>query len=65
MRRQKRSAPLLLATVVGSGVMAQRMCGGNDGLALLANAIATGATLYVLILGLGRFRESFSIRSSR
>ncbi len=44
---------LLLAAVVGSGVMAQRMCGGNDGLALLANAIATGAALYVLILGLG------------
>jgi glycerol uptake facilitator-like aquaporin len=44
---------LLLATVVGSGVMAERTCGGNAGLALLANAIATGGALYVLILGLG------------
>jgi glycerol uptake facilitator-like aquaporin len=44
---------LLLATVVGSGVMAQRTCGENVGLALLANAVATGGALYVLILGLG------------
>jgi glycerol uptake facilitator-like aquaporin len=44
---------LLLATVVGSGIMAQRLSGGNDGVELLANAIATGAALYVLILGLG------------
>lgn len=43
---------LLLAAVVGSGVMAQRLSGGNDGVALLANAIATGGALYVLILGL-------------
>src|SRR5438067_3707341 len=33
--------------------MAQRTCGDNVGLALLANAIATGGALYVLILGLG------------
>jgi glycerol uptake facilitator-like aquaporin len=41
---------LLLATVVGSGIMAERLSGGNAGLALLANAIATGAMLPVLIL---------------
>lgn len=32
----------LLATVVGSGIMAERLCGGNVGLALLCNALATG-----------------------
>jgi glycerol uptake facilitator-like aquaporin len=40
---------LLLAVVIGSGIMAQRLCGGNDGLALLANALATVGGLYVLI----------------
>lgn len=40
---------LLLAAVVGSGIMAERLAGGNDAVALLANAIATGAILYVLI----------------
>jgi len=40
---------LLLVAVVGSGIMAQRLSGGNDGLALLANAVATGAALVVLI----------------
>ena len=44
---------LLLAAVVGSGVMAQTLSPGNSGVALLANAIATGGVLYVLILGLG------------
>lgn len=44
---------LLLATVVGSGVMAQRLSPDNVGVALLANAVATGGILYVLILGLG------------
>ncbi|MEQ8736910.1 MAG: MIP/aquaporin family protein [Rhodospirillaceae bacterium] len=44
---------LLLATVVGSGIMADSLSGGNDGLALLANAIATGAILVVLILIFG------------
>ena len=44
---------LLVATVVGSGVMAQKLSGGNTGLALLCNAIATGAILYVLIELLG------------
>lgn len=44
---------LLVATVVGSGIMAARLSPSNTGVALLANAIATGAVLYVLILGLG------------
>ncbi len=43
----------LLAAVVGSGIMAQRLCGGNTGLALLANAIATGGALVALILAFG------------
>jgi glycerol uptake facilitator-like aquaporin len=44
---------LLVATVVGSGIMAERLSGGNIGLALLGNTIATGAVLYVLITLLG------------
>ncbi|MEW5688370.1 MAG: aquaporin [Pseudomonadota bacterium] len=40
---------LLLAIVVGSGIMGQRLSGGDDAIALLANAIATGAGLVVLI----------------
>jgi glycerol uptake facilitator-like aquaporin len=43
----------LLIAVVGSGIMAERLCGGNTGLALLANAIATGAALLALILAFG------------
>lgn len=39
----------LFAAVVGSGVMAERLAGGNDGVALLANTLATGAILFVLI----------------
>src|ERR1700752_4772766 len=44
---------ILLAAVVGSGIMAERLCGGNVGLALLANAIATGGALVALILAFG------------
>ena len=44
---------LLVATVVGSGIMAESLAGGNVALALLANTIATGAILYVLITALG------------
>jgi len=40
---------LLLAVVIGSGIMAQRLFGGDGGLALLANALATVGGLYVLI----------------
>jgi glycerol uptake facilitator-like aquaporin len=43
----------LLAAVVGSGIMAARLAGGNNALALLCNTIATGAILTVLILTLG------------
>jgi glycerol uptake facilitator-like aquaporin len=44
---------LLLATVVGSGIMGENLSQGNDGIALLANTIATGAILYVLITMFG------------
>jgi glycerol uptake facilitator-like aquaporin len=43
----------LLAAVVGSGIMAQRLAGGNVALALLCNTIPTGAILAVLILIFG------------
>lgn len=43
----------LLIAIVGSGIMAERLCGGNVGLALLANAIATGGALVALILAFG------------
>ena len=41
---------MLLATVVGSGIMAERLAGGNVAVALLANTFATGAALFALIL---------------
>lgn len=44
---------LLLAAVVGSGIMGERLAGGNVGIALLANTIATGAALIALILTFG------------
>jgi glycerol uptake facilitator-like aquaporin len=44
---------LLLATVVGSGIMAETLSGGNVALALLCNALATGAALVALILTFG------------
>ena len=43
----------LLATVVGSGIMAERLAGGNVAIALLGNTIPTGAILIVLILVFG------------
>lgn len=43
----------LFATVVGSGIMAEALSAGNMGIALLANALATGAILFVLIAMLG------------
>ncbi|MDP4594731.1 MAG: aquaporin, partial [Beijerinckiaceae bacterium] len=43
----------LLATVVGSGIMAERLAGGNIAIALLGNTIPTGAILVVLITMLG------------
>jgi glycerol uptake facilitator-like aquaporin len=44
---------LLVATVVGSGIMGERLAGGNLALALLGNTLPTGAILVVLILALG------------
>lgn len=44
---------LLLATVVGSGIMAERLSAGSAAIALLANALATGAGLVALILTFG------------
>ena len=44
---------LLLASVVGSGIMGERLAGGSVGLALLANSTATGAALVALILAFG------------
>ncbi len=44
---------LLLATVVGSGIMGEKLAGGNVAIALLANALATGAGLVALILTFG------------
>ena len=43
----------LVATVVGSGIMGERLAGGNVAIALLANTIATGAALVALILAFG------------
>ena len=40
---------ILVATVVGSGIMAERLAGGNDAVALLGNTAATAGVLYVLI----------------
>lgn len=44
---------LLLATVIGSGIMGERLAGGNQALALLGNTLPTGAILVVLITMLG------------
>lgn len=58
MTRRQAAAELLgtaalLAVVVGSGIMGERLAGGNAAIALLANALATGCGLYVLITILG------------
>ncbi len=44
---------LLFATVIGSGIMAERLAGGNVAIALLGNTLATGAILFVLITMFG------------
>jgi glycerol uptake facilitator-like aquaporin len=51
---------LLLAIVVGSGIMGERLSGGNIAVALLANALATGAGLIALILALGNISSHFN-----
>ena len=45
----------LLAVVVGSGIMGERLSGGNEALALLTNSLATGAGLVAIILGFSPF----------
>lgn len=44
---------LLTGTVIGSGILASRLAGGNDAVALIGNTAATGAILFVLITALG------------
>ena len=44
---------MLLATIVGSGIMAERLAAGNTAVALIANSLATGAILLALILTFG------------
>src|SRR5471032_3204130 len=44
---------ILVATVVGSGIMGEKLAGGNVALALLGNTLPTGAILVVLILAFG------------
>lgn len=44
---------MLLAAVVGSGIMGERLAGGNVAIALLANTVVTGAMLFVLITAFG------------
>lgn len=51
---------LLVATVVGSGIMAEKLAGGSMALALLCNTIPTGAILYVLITMLGPISAHFN-----
>ena len=46
----------LFATVIGSGIMAENLAGGNEAIALLGNTVATGAILAVLIAMLGLAR---------
>jgi glycerol uptake facilitator-like aquaporin len=58
----------LLAAVVGSGIMAARLAGGNGALVLLSNTLPTGAILTVLILSLApisgaHFNPAVSIAS--
>jgi glycerol uptake facilitator-like aquaporin len=43
----------LVAAVVGSGIMGERLAGGNVAIALLANTVATGAALFALIVTFG------------
>ncbi len=43
----------LLAVIVGSGIMGERLAAGNEAIALLANALATGAGLFAILLAVG------------
>lgn len=53
MAAEATGTAMLLATVVGSGIMGERLAGGNVAIALLANTLATGAMLIALILTFG------------
>src|SRR3954463_12768329 len=53
LRSEALGTGLLLATVVGSGIMGERLAGGSVAVALLANTLATGAALVALILAFG------------
>jgi len=55
----------LLATIVGSGIMAARLAGGNDAVALLCNTLPTGAMLVVLILVFGPASGALSLSAAR
>jgi glycerol uptake facilitator-like aquaporin len=52
-RRRSLGTAFLLAAVVGSGIMGEKLAGGNVAIALLANTLATGATLVTLIFTFG------------
>ena len=52
-KRQLLGTAFLVAAVIGSGIMGERLAGGNVAIALLANTIATGAALVALILTFG------------
>lgn len=53
---------MLLAAVVGSDIVGERLAGGNGAIALLANTVATGAALVALILTCGQISGAHSIR---
>jgi glycerol uptake facilitator-like aquaporin len=55
---------ILVATVVGSGIMAERLSGGNQAVALLGNTKPTGAILVVLISILGPVPASRNTKST-
>ena len=55
----------LLAAVVGSGIMGQRLADGNVAIALLVNTVSTGAALVALILAFGPYRARISTRRSQ
>ena len=55
----------LLAAVVGSGIMGERLAGGNVAVALLANTVSTGAALTVLLLTFGPISGAHFNRGDR
>src|SRR5271169_4471999 len=55
---------ILVATMIGSGIMAERLAGGNQAIALLGNTITTGAILVVIITIFGPVSVHISIQRS-